>query len=100
LYEVVAHAITKIMCHSSRVLIFFLLYCPENLAGNAAAGYYSSQDCGKTVNTSSVLLEIVTSQGVTGDADVYYRQGLIVRVPEFDCCRYLQTFDTMLSLTS
>jgi hypothetical protein len=36
---------------------------------------------------------------VTGDADVYYRQGRIVRVPEFECFRYLQTFDTMLSLT-
>jgi hypothetical protein len=63
LYEVVAHPITKIMCHKSRVLIFFPLYCPENLAGSAAAGYYSSQDCGKPVNTSSVLLEIVHGRG-------------------------------------
>jgi hypothetical protein len=52
LYEVVAHPITKIMCHSSRVLIFFPLYCSEKLAGSAATDYSSSQDCGKPVNTS------------------------------------------------
>jgi hypothetical protein len=63
LYEVVAHPITKIMCHSLSALIFFPLYCPESLAGNAAAGYYSSQDCGKPANTSSVLLEFVDSRG-------------------------------------
>jgi hypothetical protein len=63
LYEVVALPITKTMCHSSRVLIIFPLYCPENLAGSAAAGYYSSQDCGEPVNTSSVLLEFAHGRG-------------------------------------
>jgi hypothetical protein len=62
-YEVVARPITKIMCHCLRVPIFFPLYCPENLAGSAATGYYSSQDCGKPVNTSSVLLEFVHGMG-------------------------------------
>jgi hypothetical protein len=56
LCEVVAHPITKIICHSSSSLIF-PLYCPENLAGSAVAGHYSSQDCRKPVNTS-VLLKI------------------------------------------
>jgi hypothetical protein len=56
---VVAHPITE---NSSSILIFFPLGCPDILAGNAAAGF-RSQDCGKPVNTSSVLLKFVHCRG-------------------------------------
>jgi hypothetical protein len=57
LYEVVAHPKTKIVCHSSSILIFFL--CIVQKIGRS----YSSQDCGNPVNTSSVLVAFADGRG-------------------------------------
>jgi hypothetical protein len=125
LYDIVAHPVTKIMCHSSSSLIFFPLYCPENWLVMLPLVLFFSE-LWKTCKHIFCPFNICSWQGLQKGVyievrvkaicclkllEIAYRANYLTRRnrrrrflspsdSEFGCSCFLRTFDAKLSLTS